>query len=195
MANHYAWGNLPNDAVVVDIGSGIGFVSVAIAQLHPHLKFVCQDLPQTIAAAHDYVPADLKDRITFQGHDFLTPNPVKGADVYFFRFIFHNWSDPYCVKILQALIPALKPGARILINDTLLPEHGETSRWEEKTLRDLDITMMTLLNGRERQIEEFKKLFEIADERFKWVGAKLPPRSKMWEIEAVWEGDGEGMQI
>lgn len=173
--------------MVVDVGSGIGFVSVAIAQLHPHLKFVCQDLPSTVAAAPEQVHAEVKDRITFQGHDLLTPNPVKDADLYFFRFFFHNWSDPYCMRILQALIPALKPGARILTNDTALPERGEMSRWEERTLRDLDMTMLTLLNAREREIAEFKKLFEVADKRFKWVGVSQPPKSKMWEIEAVWD--------
>lgn len=37
----------------------------------------------------------------------------------------------YSIKILQSLIPALKPGARILINDRVLPEPN-TSRpyWE-----------------------------------------------------------------
>lgn len=185
-ATHYPWQDLPKDSVVVDVGSGIGFVSVAIAQVHPHLRFVCQDLPSTVAAAPDQVPADVKDRITFQGHDFLTPNPAHGADVYFFRFVFHNWSDLYCVRILQALIPALKAGAKILINDTALPERGEMSRWEERTLRDLDMTMLTMVNAREREVVEFQKLFEVADLRFKWVGAKLPPRSKMWEMEAVW---------
>lgn len=190
LATSYPWHDLPADSTIVDIGSGIGFVSVAIAQAHPTLKFVCQDLPSTIAAAPEQIPSEVKDRITFQGHDFLTPNPVVGAAVYFFRFIFHNWSDVYCIRILQALIPALKPGSRILINDTALPEHGEMSRWEERTLRDLDMTMLTLLNAREREVAEFKMLFEKADKRFKWMGATLPPRSKMWEIEAVWEPEG-----
>jgi hypothetical protein len=187
LATHYPWGTLPKDGVVVDVGSGLGFVSVAIAKQHPNLTFICQDLPPTVAGADEQIPADLKSRITFQGHDFLSPQPVKDADVYFFRLIFHNWSDPYCVKILQALTPALKPGARILINDTALPELGEMSRWEERTLRDLDMTMLTLLNAREREIVEFKKLFEMADKRFKWVGASLPPKSKIWQIEAVWD--------
>lgn len=120
-------------------------------------------------------------------HDFLSMQPVKGADVYFFRFIFHNWRDPYCVRILQALMPALKPGAQILINDTALPELGEMSSLEERTLRHLDMTMLTLLNARERKIAEFRMLFEMADKRFKWVGASLPPKSKMWKIEAVWD--------
>jgi hypothetical protein len=35
-----------------------------------------------------------------------------------------NWSDKYCVKILKALIPALAPGARVLIMDAVLPEIG-----------------------------------------------------------------------
>lgn len=49
------------------------------------------------------------------------------------------------------------------------------------------MTMLTLLNARERKIAEFRMLFEMADKRFKWVGASLPPKSKMWKIEAVWD--------
>lgn len=69
-------------------------------------------------------------------HDFLLEDqPVKGADVYFFRWILHNWSDKYCVKILRGLIPALKPGAKIILNDNVLPQPGVLSRWQENRLR------------------------------------------------------------
>lgn len=68
-------------------------------------------------------------------HDFLTEQPVHGADVYFFRWILHNWSDKYCVKILKNLIPALKPGAKVVINDNVLPQPGVLSQWQEERLR------------------------------------------------------------
>lgn len=46
------------------------------------------------------------------------------ADVYFFKWIFHDWSDKYCIKILRALIPALKKGARIVVNEFIVPAPG-----------------------------------------------------------------------
>lgn len=88
-----------------------------------------------IPAAKEEVPADLAGCVQFMTHDFLTEQPVQGADVYFFRWIFHNWSDKYCVKILKSLIPALKPGAKIVINDNVLPQPGVLSQWQEARLR------------------------------------------------------------
>ena len=68
-------------------------------------------------------------------HDFLSEQPIKNADVYLFRWIFHNWSDMYCIRILRNLIPALKGGAIILINDNVLPEPGTLGSWQEERLR------------------------------------------------------------
>lgn len=81
------------------------------------------------------IPEELKDRVELTTHDFFTEQPVKGADVYFFRHVFHNWPDLYCIKILRALIPALKPGAKVLINDGTAPEPGSMSPFEDKLQR------------------------------------------------------------
>lgn len=88
-----------------------------------------------IAAAERGVPAELTGRVKFMEHDFFKEQPVHGADVYFFRWIFHNWSDKYSIKILRSLIPALKPGARVVINDNVLPQPGVLSQWQEERLR------------------------------------------------------------
>ncbi|MCJ1246594.1 hypothetical protein MMC30_003803 [Trapelia coarctata] len=66
--------------------------------------------------------------------DFFTPQPVT-ADVYYFRWIFHNWSDQYCIQILRNLIPALQPGARIVVNEFVMPEPGTLGRAEERVVR------------------------------------------------------------
>jgi chemotaxis methyl-accepting protein methylase len=71
------------------------------------------------------IPEHLKERITFQDHDMLTPQPVKDADVYFWRAVLHNHPDAVVLKSLQSLIPALKPGAKIIIQDFGLTEPGE----------------------------------------------------------------------
>jgi len=59
------------------------------------------------------------------------------AEVYYFRWIFHNWSDVYAIKILQNLVPALKPGAIILLNDGVLPEPGTVGGIEERSIRQV----------------------------------------------------------
>lgn len=82
-------------------------------------------------------------------HDFFTPQVVKGADVYIYRWIFHNWVDEQSIKILQAAIPALKSGARILINDGCLPEPGSRHRCEEKASRYVVLSVLLWIPMRE----------------------------------------------
>lgn len=61
-------------------------------------------------------PTALKaGRVQFQPHDFFEPNPVEHADVYWLRYILHDWSDEYCVRILSAIKSAMGPRSRILI--------------------------------------------------------------------------------
>jgi SAM-dependent methyltransferase len=115
----YDWASL-GKATVVDVGGSHGLVCIALAKEFPDLQFVVQDLPKVIEDAKTKSPADLSNRVTFQAHDFFEEQPVKNADIYYFRWILHDWSDKYCVKILRALIPALKPGARLLFSERCL---------------------------------------------------------------------------
>ena len=54
------------------------------------------------------------------------PHPrwsITGAEVYFFRHVFHNWPDEAARQILQNTIPALTPGqSRIVIVDVVIPD-------------------------------------------------------------------------
>lgn len=134
MIDSFGWESLKN-GTVVDVGGSHGIVSIELARKFPSLHFIVQDRAEVIAESSPTVPKDVADRVTFMTHDFFSEQPVKNADVFFFRWVFHNWGDQYCVKILQALIPALKPGARVLIQDILLPEPGAMSIWPERKMR------------------------------------------------------------
>lgn len=98
-------------------------------------------------------------------HRIKTKNETQ-KKVYFFRWIIHNYSNPYAVKILRALIPALKPGARILINDNCLSEAGSENPWDEARMHRMDLVMLALLNAQERTEAEFRELFRTVDEGF-----------------------------
>ena len=115
----FDWASLGN-RTVVDVGGSHGLVSMDIAREFPSLRFIVQDLPKVIEDAKTKAPAELGNRVSFMAHDMFTEQPVKGADVYYFRWILHDWSDKYCIKILKSLIPALKPGARIMFNERCL---------------------------------------------------------------------------
>lgn len=121
--------------LVVDVGGSKGEYGIKIAQKYPGIKVVIQDLPDVVSKARSNAPQDLGDMVSFMAHDFFTEQPVKGADVYFLRWILHDWSDKYSIRILRALIPALKKGAKVVLHEYIVPEPGETLSLQDKTLR------------------------------------------------------------
>lgn len=52
--------------------------------------------------------------------------------------------------------------------------------------------MLELQNARERELDDWAKLFEEADKRFKFMGGKQPVGVNLWILEAVWEAEGMG---
>lgn len=92
---------------IVDVGGSHGQIAIALAKRYPGIQqVIVEDLPDTIAGLEELVPREFKDRIHGKEHDFLTPQPVKGADVYLLRWILHDWSDKYSIQILRSLVPA-----------------------------------------------------------------------------------------
>lgn len=94
--------------------------------------------------------------------------------------------------MLRSLIPALKRGARIVINDHCLQEPGTENLWDEKIMRTMDLVMLTLLNAQERTAGEFEDLFRRADGRFVFKGVTRPKGCRMSIVEAVWGGEDFG---
>ncbi|KAL2269640.1 hypothetical protein VTJ83DRAFT_1824 [Remersonia thermophila] len=179
------------EGTFVDVGGSHGFICVDLAKRYKKMRFVVQDLPKMIDSAPKPISEDpqVAERITLQPHDFFTEQVVKDADVYYFRWIIHNYSTPYAVKILKNLVPALKPGARIIINDHCLREPGQENPWDERVMRRMDVVMLALLNAQERTEEEFKALFAAAHEGFVFQGVRRAKGCRMSIIEAVWQPD------
>lgn len=177
---------------LVDVGGSHGFVCVGLAQRWPRMRFVVQDLLMTV----DSAPRPLCDdeavaaRIRLQAHDFFEEKPVQGADVYFFRWIIHNYSTLDAVRLLKKLVPALKPGARV-INDHCLRQPGSENPWDERLMRSMELVMLMLLNAPEREEHEFRALFEAADTHFVFKGFTRTEGCRMSIVEAVWDPQGE----
>ena len=119
----------------MDVGGSHGAVSVAIARKFPSLRCIVQDRLEVVQAGREMLDTGLQDRVTFMEHDFFTEQPVKDADVYYLRWILHDWSDGYAVWILRALTPALKEKARIVISEIVLPEPGGVPVYQERAYR------------------------------------------------------------
>ena len=53
--------------------------------------------------------------------------------------------------------------------------------------RGFDLAMKEIQNAKERDAEDWRKLFESADPCFAFCGVKQPSHSTLAIIEAVWE--------
>lgn len=130
LTDGYPWATV-SFGTVVDLGGSHGDAAFALARKFPDLHLVVQDLPEVIANANVKAGLDVK----FLAHNFFEEQPVKGADVYYYRWTLHNWPDQYCIKALRALVPALKPGSRILIIDAVMPPPGTLPNDLDRKLR------------------------------------------------------------
>lgn len=131
----------------------------------------------------------MRSRIKFIYYDIFTPQPVRGADIYFLRYVFYNWSDSYYVRVLQALVPALKPGARVLICDLIIPERGSAPDVEVKEIIRLDLLIIALYNAGERDIKGIRRLLKAADNRFEFIGVYRLEGCYNQICKAIWRGE------
>ncbi|KJZ69765.1 hypothetical protein HIM_10848 [Hirsutella minnesotensis 3608] len=186
IVEHYDWHSLGR-VQVVDIGGSRGHIAVAIARRFDNVRVLVQDMEHVVAGVESQVPDEVKDRVRFMAHDMFSLQTVE-ADVYFFRWVFHNWSDEYCTRILRAQIPVLKPGVIIIIQESLMPESGKIPIWRERDMRSNDIHMGMLFNARERTVEEWKDLLQKAHPGFVLKRHIEPKNSALGILEVTWSG-------
>ncbi|KAI0902417.1 sterigmatocystin 8-O-methyltransferase [Annulohypoxylon nitens] len=178
-------------ATVVDVGGSAGHDAIVLARKFPELRITVQDLPQVKPVFEANLPDNVKDRVSFVEHDFFQPQPVQ-ADIYIFKMILHDWPDQESSKILRALIPALKPGARVILFE-YIGNQGESEgpvlpRSIQQMGTATDLRLMALFNGKERPVDAWAKIFQDADERFEMANVKANPTNFFAVIEAVWRG-------
>ncbi|KAF2757675.1 putative O-methyltransferase [Pseudovirgaria hyperparasitica] len=172
--------------LLVDVGGSHGSVAIKLLRRFPRLRCIIEDMPEVVTTAR--VPEDVADRIEFQPYNFFMPQPVKGADVYFFRSILHDWSDKYAVQIIRNLVPAMKPGARIIFNEVCLPQADDLEPYHIQVILGYDLAMKHSFNSKERDVEDWGKLLAMADPRFEITRIAHTPGSILSVIEVAWTG-------
>ncbi|KAJ4466135.1 S-adenosyl-L-methionine-dependent methyltransferase [Lentinula edodes] len=165
--------------IVVDVGGGVGTLTLTLKKAFPNLRYIVQDLDQQIVAAQKFWaekdPEAIKvGQVQLQAHDFGKPQPVKGAAVYLLRMVLHNCSDDYAKKLLSNLrfgadINKSKLvvfemlakhvteefGSGVSVPYPLLPNLGVVGGG---SITSLDMAMLTMYDGQERTLEEYTQL-------------------------------------
>jgi SAM-dependent methyltransferase len=145
---------IPEEACVVDVGGGNGTLLATILTAHPSARGVLFDQPHVVEQAHAQVEAaGVAGRCSIVGGDFFHELPTDG-DVYLLKNILHDWSDERAVAILRQCRRAMKPSARLLVIELVVPEGNGPS---EAKLSDL-VMLVANPGGRERTEQEWRQL-------------------------------------
>jgi hypothetical protein len=147
IAAAYDWGRFP---VIADIAGGIGTQLVAILDRFPTVRGILFDQPHVGAQAIAH------PRVSFAGGDFFKAVP-EWADAYLLRWILHDWSDSKAIEMLRVIRRAMRPEARLVLVDAVVPPGPVQSlgKWA-------DLLMLVSLAGRERTEAEFAALLHGA---------------------------------
>jgi hypothetical protein len=134
--------------VVVDVGGGNGALLVELIRLRPELRGIVLDLPETVRDE-----SALGDRIEFVAGSFF--DSVPQGDAYVLSGILHDWSDDEATRILRTIRAAAAPPARLLIGESVIAPGNDAdgAKW-------LDLLMLVLAGGRERDEEQWRALLE-----------------------------------
>jgi O-methyltransferase domain len=134
--------------VVVDVGGGNGALLAELIALRPGLRGVILDLPETVRDE-----AALGDRIEFVAGSFF--DAVPEGDTYVLSGILHDWPDEEAARILRTIRAGAPPHARLLINESVLKPGND-----EAAAKWLDLLMLVLAGGRERDEQQWRALLE-----------------------------------
>lgn len=146
---------------VVDVGGGSGALVAAVLAHCPEAHGVLFDQPHAIAHAPALLRrAGVQSRCECVAGSFFDGVP-EGADVYLLKSVLHNWDDERCKTILRRCREAMRPDARVLVVERVVPQSLGTGPADRDVARS-DLTMLAALTGRERTRVEFDRLFASA---------------------------------
>lgn len=145
--------------LIADVGGGRGAFLRGILSAERGLTGILFDLPEVVEHADKSLAPGLGDRYSVVGGDFFKTVPPQ-ADLYLMRHIIHDWSDKDAVTICRNCRKAMPPGGKVLIIEFVLKEANQPDFG-----RFMDLSMLTMFEGRERTLPEFESILQAANLR------------------------------
>ena len=160
---------------IVDVGGGNGRFLETILEIYPEIQGTVFDSAATIE--RDRLRAGLKPRrCSYVAGDFFASIP-QGGDLYFLCGVVHDWDDERVVTILRNCREAVSTTGRLVLLETVVPENDS-----KHFSKILDLNMLAMSSGRERNRTEFRTLLAAAGFRMSRIVATMAPQSL---IEAI----------
>jgi SAM-dependent methyltransferase len=167
---------------LMDVGGGLGELICAIVNRYPSMQGIVFDLPHCEeAAVKNLVASGVADRSRFMAGSFFEAVPA-GADAIIMKYIIHDWNDERCVQILRNCHRALKPGARLLVVERVMPARLEATP-DHLAVALADLNMMRGPGGCERTEDEHRELLARGGFRM----TRIVPFGRVSVIEAAAE--------
>jgi hypothetical protein len=166
------WGSL------MDVGGGNGMLLASILRAHPELRGVLADLPATLERAGErgFLGGELASRSTMRPCDFFREVP-SGCRAYVMKNVIHDWDDERAQNILANCRRAVPTDGALLLVEWGLPEGNALSAG-----KFADVVMLLLTGGKERTVEEYRRLLGRAGFRLNQV---VPTSPDLIIIEAL----------
>jgi len=141
---------------VVDVGGADGDFVLGLLEANPRLHGQVLELPHAVEGARrEAERRRLSDRFSAVPGDFFTEVPP--ADLYLLKMIIHDWDDQHCVTILRNCRSSVHESGRALVVEMVIGEIG-TPDFATR----VDMNMLNVTAGMERDLDEYDALFAAA---------------------------------
>ncbi|CAL9075084.1 unnamed protein product [Musa acuminata var. zebrina] len=154
---------------MVDVGGGTGTLAAIVAEAFPHMKCTFLELPHVVAAAAGARKPNNLDVVGGNMFDHIPSADVilyVWIQLYTLQWVLHDWKDAECVKILKRCreaIPSKQNGGKVIVIDIVLQgDEGSKSDKSRESQLFLDMLMMTVSGGMQREEHEWRKIFTDA---------------------------------
>jgi hypothetical protein len=149
--------NFASFTTVVDVGGGNGTLIAAILGANPKVRGVVFDTADGLKDAPDVLKrAAVYNRCNLHQGDFFKSIPP-GGDAYLLKNVLNDWDDERAALILRHCAQAIGTEGKVLVVAAVMPVDARSEDAMVPVMGDIE--MMVTTGGKERGLEDYRRLF------------------------------------